>query len=82
MKQLSNTREVHVQFRCLSYAKFEFSVLQFLRPAVECISLTLNKFNVNELILVLETTIKYNGSASILKMCGVMPSLKSVWRNF
>ena len=41
----------------MSYAKLDFSVAFFQRFAAEYISLTLNVFNVNELIGVLETSI-------------------------
>ncbi len=68
LKQLSNTREVQVYLKCLSYAKGEFCVASFPRLVAEYISLTLNKFNVNEPIWVFETSIKFKGSASILKM--------------
>ena len=66
LKQLSNTREVQVCLECLSYATIEFVLALFLWPAAEYISLTLNVFNVNELIWALETSIECKGSASIV----------------
>ena len=51
----------------MRYAQFESSVAQFPRPAAEYISLTFNKFNVNELIFVLDTTSKYKGMKCLTK---------------
>ena len=62
----SNSREVQVRFECLSYAKIDFSLVLLLTLAAEHISLTLNVFNVNELIWVLETSINLCESARML----------------
>ena len=55
-------------FERLSYANCEFCAALFLRLAAEYISLTLNVSNVNELIWVLETSIKCIGRTSIISM--------------